>query len=144
MNKNTINAFLAFGIFSLLIFVVYAVPFTPQGNIDLKSIYSLIGGVDINATTINADYINGTQLWAHDSYPASCPAGSALTTVGNTTTCEDNWVNSGTDDTMSGVLTINVTSGSNAIIIPEGYKICFDGATCSHYAYYNGTHPVFE
>lgn len=144
MNKKTSKIFLVIGIFSLLAYLVYGVPFTPQGNINLRGIYSLVSGVDVNATNVNADFIDGVQTWEHESYPTSCPSGSALTSIGNTTICEDNWINSDGNDTINGVLIFNTTSGDKAMLVPEGYKVCLDGETCLHYVYYNGTHTVIE
>jgi len=46
----------------LLSVLVYSVDFTPQGNINLRGIYGIKNGTDLNTTTINTENLNVNYL----------------------------------------------------------------------------------
>jgi len=56
--------------------------------------------------------------------------------------------NAGTDFTATGglnladTLAVSDQTDNQAVEVTSGDKICLDGATCSHYMYYNGTHTI--
>jgi len=110
-----------------MIGLVFAIPFTPQGDIDMKWTYDIINVPNLNITNIYANYtysefinatginVNGTITadefqgnlnWTYlQNYPDSCPAGYAVTQINDTLTCSDYWVDV-TGDTMTGDLVI--------------------------------------
>ena len=124
MNKKTI--LIGFMILTM-IGLAFAVPFSPQGNVDLKNYYNItnlasiggftmignliMGGFHITgAGDINATNVNGNQSWEHQSYPAACSANYAITALGDSTTCTDSWVDA-SGDSMTG----NLAMGNNNI-----------------------------
>lgn len=58
----------------------------------------------------NITTITGNSTWTHQSYPAACPGSSAVTTIGDSNTCQDLWVDEA-GDKMTGTLDM----GSNPI-----------------------------
>lgn len=47
----------------------------------------LQGNAIENVSNITADYSFGIHNWSHNNYPSACPAGTAVTTIGDATTC---------------------------------------------------------
>jgi hypothetical protein len=74
--RNLYKALIAF--LFILIPIVLAVNFSPQGNIDLKSRYSVVGGVDGNFTNVYQGgspvlTVGGGVSWSNlTDYPAAC------------------------------------------------------------------------
>ena len=57
--------------------------------------------------------LNWTYLW---NYPSACPAGSAVTTIGDSTTCSDLWIDSAGDN-VTGNLDFNGNNISNLTLV---------------------------
>jgi hypothetical protein len=68
--------------FFLLVSSCFAIPFVPQGDIELRGVYGLR-----NATSVNATRFNGNSTWRHLAYPSSCSAGYAITQLGDSSVC---------------------------------------------------------
>ena len=84
------------------IILVSAADFTPQGNINLRGIYS----VD-NATSITATNLSGNLNWNNlTDYPVACPSGSYLTQLDDSVTCSTLSVNTTQLNSSGGSLNI--------------------------------------
>jgi hypothetical protein len=83
-------------------------------------------GLNLGAYNLTANYINGNSTWIHQSYPAACPTGSAVTTLGDSVICTDYWVHKN-GDTMTG----NLNMSSNNITNSDG-GITTHNSTCPH------------
>lgn len=63
--------------------MVSAVTWSPQGDMNLKGRYSIF-----NVTNFTADNLSGNLSWTDlHTFPSACPSGSAVTELGDTTTC---------------------------------------------------------
>ena len=76
MKKRTVFAMM--GIFALFALLVTATDLIPQGNINLKSVYSIINAVDVNATNIHVTTITpttvvSTSILMNTTTGATCP-----------------------------------------------------------------------
>ena len=97
-----------------LIFIVSAIEFTPQGDIQLHSVFDILNiknsnqtgnatfsGAFVNITgtlysgiinslgnNISADYFQGNLDWTNlTNYPVACPSNTYLTQLGDSVTC---------------------------------------------------------
>ena len=43
----------------------------------------------VTFANVSATYFNGNSTWSHQSYPAACSAGYAVTTIGDSNTCTE-------------------------------------------------------
>jgi len=90
--------------------------------------------------TLTANSISSQLEWVNlTNYPVACPAGSAITQLGDSVTCTDSWVN--TDgDTITGE--INITGKLNMSGTPmilDTFKGTYTGGNASLCIYDNGT-----
>lgn len=128
---------------------------------DLQSGSSVVSDAEVdNDLTINGGTINfSSSTFIGTLYGGNITADSLTGTqiaeltdadISNTLTCSNLVAGSEVvadtevvdDITLS--TTKNVTLTSASVLIPQGFYVCLDGATCSHRIYYNGTHTVIE
>lgn len=92
MNRKSLLLVLLF-LFGTL---VWAIPFTPQGNIDMKNVYNITNLPRVDANTVNATTITGTFTgtvtgavnWTSlQNYPSSCASNNAIKQIDDTLTC---------------------------------------------------------
>ena len=110
-NFKTLLAVLLIGI--MLTGFAASIPFTPQGDIELHSRYDILNATDITTTNITGTNNSVPTDWVMlKTYPAACPSG-AITTLGDTVTCTDSWVDV-TGDDMTGDLNFSYANITNA------------------------------
>mgnify|MGYP006921344692 CR=1 FL=1 len=160
--------YLMFLLITILITVNFAfsVPFTPQGNIDLKYTYSVIHAKNVSATYLygNGSYLYGikasgvtnetdpiftankTSIWnailerlkikdvnhSIDSrennwtklqnYPITCPAGSAITSLGDSVICTAFALSNYSNPQQVNTSLLAKIQGLNQSILNKGYQ----------------------
>lgn len=139
MNKKLIA--LIFGI--VLLASALAIPWSPQGNVDMQKYwnftnlsyfeaFTMKGNLTAVGYNISADNFIGNLSWNNlTEFPASCSAGYALTTLGSTVTCTRFVLATG--DNITGTYNIdgnvNISYGTSTALLITGNIDMNDTAT---------------
>lgn len=67
-------------------------------------------GIVVNLTN-HSSVLDANSTWMHSAYPSACSANYAVSGLGDTNTCSDDWVNEGGD-----IITGNITFNNNATL----------------------------
>jgi len=80
-----------------------------------------------NASGLFYGNLSGNMAWSNlTDYPAACPGGSAITTLGDSVTCSDLWVDVA-GDVMTGGLNMSQNNISNISYLNPGAQTLFIG-----------------
>jgi len=71
--------------------------------------------------------LSGNSTWQHQSYPAACPVGSAVTALGDSTTCTDSWLNSNGDNMTGNLMFDSFSNVSMVANIEIVSKVAHEG-----------------
>lgn len=146
--KDTILKYISIALLFLsIVFLVTAIPFTPQGDIELKNNYALlnatnvtstratIGGINLNSSGIfvnSSQKVSGNVSWTDLSdYPVACPANTYVTQIDDSITC-----------TAITTIPNNVAMSKN-VTVAENNTICLNDA-CTRYITSNGTATIIQ
>jgi len=99
-------------------------------------------GTDVDAGNYSLNNVN--LNWSSlKNYPSACPGASAITTLGDSVTCTDSWINAAGDN-MTGPLHMTGQNITNVSYInPDGEQVIFGGNVTAENVYlptYISTH----
>ncbi len=90
-------------------------------NISYMSGFTLLDNIDADSNNIygvdefNATESNTNSTWRHLSYPTDCAGSAAITGLGDSSTCQDLWLNTA-GDTATGDLVIDANLAAGGVL----------------------------